>query len=85
MANSYNSLTYIVSFVLLNPLSIKVKISWSLQAAIVLTFGVGLNFDVSSLLSFAGSNSVETSYSMADELKQVLSYYKEEKHKVIIV
>jgi len=27
------------------------------------------------------SNSVETSYSMADELKHVLSYYKEEKHK----
>ena len=84
MANSYDSLTYIVSFVLLNPLSISQNV-WSLQAAIVLTFGVGLNFDVSSLLSFAGSNSVETSYSMADELKQVLSYYKEEKHKVIIV
>ena len=31
---------------------------------------------------FSGSNSVETSYSMADELKHVLSYYKEEKHKV---
>ena len=30
-----------------------------------------------------GSNSVETSYSMADELKHVLSYYKQEKHKVI--
>ena len=25
---------------------------------------------------------METSYSMADELKHVLSYYKEEKHKV---
>ena len=28
-----------------------------------------------------GSNSVETSYSMAEELKHVLSYYKEEKQK----
>ena len=28
-----------------------------------------------------GSNSVETSYSMADELKHVLSFYKDEKQK----
>ena len=28
---------------------------------------------------------METSYSMADELKHVLSYYKEEKHKVRLV
>ena len=28
-----------------------------------------------------GSNSVETSYSMADELKHVLSFYAEEKQK----
>ena len=30
---------------------------------------------------FSGSNSVETSYSMAEELKHVLSFYKEEKQK----
>ena len=29
----------------------------------------------------SGSNSVETSYSMADELKHVLSFYAEEKQK----